>query len=279
MVKFLYLGSFIHESIFEDVWNHSKGSLVFSGDKFQHSFLEGILTFPGFIDNIIVAPAIGNYPFRYKKMIIKGFNFSYHQRSGYSTGFLNLIFLKRYSIYRSLKKSVQKWSLDNYENKKVIVVYSLLESYIKTAIEIKRKHENVIICCIVLDLPKYFDDSNKGITKYINEKSNERISSLIAEIDSFILLTHAMSEELILDKKPWLLLEGIYSPIHVSALPKESKTILYSGKLDLRFGIDYLVSAFSKINDPDAKLWICGDGSARKYVEDCARKDLSLIHI
>ncbi len=273
MKKILFIGSFINDNLHEVVWQNSKGLLVFSGDKFQHSLLDGILEYEGFIDEIITFPAIGSFPFRYKQLFFKGGMFYKKKTLVYSGSFLNITYFKKYFIYYSLTKLINKWVVLNEEDQKVIFVYSLIDSYISAAVNVKRKNKNVKICCIVLDLPEYFDENNSKIKKYLSRKSSEKISKLIYEIDSFILLTNEMKMALNINKKPSLLIEGIYLPKEIVKLEKQTKTILYSGKLDARFGIEDLLNAFRLIEDLDVKLWICGDGTMKEIVESEAALD------
>lgn len=273
MKKILFIGSFIDDDLQTQVWENSKGLLVFSGDKFQHSLLEGVLEYQSFIDQIITYPAIGSFPKRYKKLFFKGNKFEIKKTTGYTGSFFNIMYFKKYSIYSSLKTSINNWVLMHQKDEKVLFVYSLVESYISAAVDVKRKHKNIKICCIVLDLPEYFDDNDSFIKTYINRKSTNKIRKLIYEIDSFILLTNEMKIALKTEKKPCLLIEGIYLPKEIKKFEKQNKTILYTGKLDTRFGIEDLLQAFHRVEDKDAKLWICGDGISKGIVEAASELD------
>lgn len=67
-----------------------------------------------------------------------------------------------------------------------------------------------------------------------------------------------MREKLNVGLRPSLLLEGIYNPVCIVPQKKRKKTILYTGKLDIRFGIRDLIKAFNDIDDSEFVLWICG---------------------
>lgn len=51
-----------------------------------------------------------------------------------------------------------------------------------------------------------------------------------------------------------------------------SKVVFYSGALDQYGGVELLLSAFTLIRDPDARLWICGKGDNDK-VRQMVRRD------
>lgn len=274
MNKILYIGSFFEKSREEEIWNNSKKNLVFSGNTFQNSLIEGILKHDSSIDNIINLPAIGSFPLRYKKLWFKSSAFNIESIQGINGGFLNVSLIKNYGIYDSIKKHALAWAKKNTDNKKIIIVYSLIEPYLKAAVAVKKKYPDTQICCIVLDLPQYFDDNTSWIHTILNRYTTKSIYNLISQVDSFILLTEPMAMNLGIEgKKPWLLLEGLYSPQKRNILPKEQKTILYTGKLDARFGIIDMLEAFSLISDDNYKLWICGDGTEREAVENAAKQD------
>lgn len=133
-------------------------------------------------------------------------------------------------------------------------------------------YPNVQICCIVLDLPEYFGDSTSLLYRFLGNLETKRIYSLVPSVDSFVLLTKYMREKLNVGLRPSLLLEGIYNPVCIVPQKKRKKTILYTGKLDIRFGIRDLIKAFNDIDDSEFVLWICGFGLDRIFVEEAAKK-------
>jgi glycosyltransferase involved in cell wall biosynthesis len=272
--KILFAGSFIEDTYMKELWANSKSLPVISGDKFQKSLINGLLEIPNSLDYIITAPAIGSYPLRYREFHIKSTNFIFSTINGQSVPFFNFMYFKNTSIYNSLYKGIERWIKRDFLNNNTIIVYSLVEPYIKAVVAIKKKYPHVKICAIVLDLPQYFDEPGSVLFNFLVKKQTKRIYSLAKNIDSFIFLTESMSTELIgLDIKPYLVLEGIYFPKELPKVQKSKKTILYTGKLDHRFGINELLDSFSKINDEEAKLWICGDGNAKMLVENASLKD------
>lgn len=277
--KRLFIGSFIENNRSDEVWKNSKTGLVFSGDLFQKSLLNGFNNYPHFIDYIINAPSIGSFPLRYKKMYFPISHFEFGSIDGVNCGFMNFTYFKKYDIYLSIKRKALVWAKKNINNERTIILYSLLEPYLKAAIAVKNKYPDTHICCIVLDLPEFFNDSKSLLSGYLSKRANKRINYLTPNIDSFILLTEHMANALnIQGVKPWILIEGIYLPRSRNSVEKEKKTILYTGKLDRRFGITEMIDAFISIPDKDYRLWICGDGSDRIEVEKAVKQDNRIIY-
>ena len=272
-MKILYIGCFCEPSQMPFINKHTKGRITISATTFQKAFLAGFESCDIKPDYIVNVPDLGSFPLRCNTPFFRSSNFEYCSIPGKNCGFLNLTVLKCYSIYYSIKKEASKWMEANKEEDKVIVVYSLIPSYLEAAIKLKKAYPKTKVCCIVLDLPEYFGDQTSLLYKLWGQRSSRKVYSLVPDIDMFVLLTKDMAERLKVGNRPWMLMEGIYNPINVEQKLKMSKTILYTGKLDARFGIRELIEAFHLIEDPDFSLWICGDGSERPYVERESLKD------
>jgi glycosyltransferase involved in cell wall biosynthesis len=275
-MNILYLGSFFEKSRAHEIWSDSIGTMVIAGDVFQQALLDGWRINRVKNITILTAPAIGSYPVRYRKLWFRESIFNFYSNRNVCVGFLNLTYVKQYSMYFSIKKNIRQWA-QSKPGAKSIIVYGLLEPYLKAAISIKREYPEIKISCIVLDLPKYFDDKNDFISTIFSKLVQKKITILQSSIDSYILLTKHMPTPLHLGCKPFMLLEGIYSnsdaPTSQVAKIENEKVILYTGKLDNRFGLSELLEAFMGIPDSDYKLWICGDGSAKTNVVECSKKD------
>lgn len=272
-MKKVYLGCFLSKSIEEDYLQTPKNQYVISTTTFQRALVSSLKDWDDI--SIINAPDMGSWPKRSSWLRFKGRNESIDDVQCTHVPFLNLTYFKQYSIYASLFRELDKWARKE-KGEKLIIVYSLIHSYIKVAVDIKRKHPKTNICCIVLDLPEYFGDSSSLLSKVLSK--TEDIYNLTSEIDSFVLLTEQMSEALNTKERPWLLMEGIYKPIEIPVQKKNPKTILYTGKLDARFGLRELVDSFMSIKDNEAKLWICGNGLDKDYVIDAMNKDSRIVY-
>lgn len=272
-MKKVYLGCFLSQSIEGEYTKTPNNQYVISATTFQRALVSSLKEWDDI--SIINAPDMGSWPKRSSWLRFKGRNESIDGVPCTHVPFLNLTYFKQYSIYASLYKELDKWA-SKEKGEKLIIVYSLIHSYIKVAVDIKRKHPNTKICCIVLDLPEYFGDSSSLLSKVLSKKDD--IYSLTSDIDSFVLLTKQMSGALNTKNRPWLLMEGIYKPIEIPVQKKNPKTILYTGKLDARFGLRELVDSFISIKDSDVKLWICGNGLDKDYVVDAAERDSRIIY-
>lgn len=272
-MKLLYIGCFCEPSQMPFINKHTKGHITISTTTFQRAFLAGFESEKLKPDYIINVPDLGSFPLRCDTPFFKPSDFTYYSMNGKNCSFMNLTIFKHYSIYKSIKKEASKWMEVNRGEDKLIIVYSLISSYLEAAIELKRAYPRTKVCCIVLDLPEYFGDNTSLLHRLWGQRCSLKVYTLVPEIDMFVLLTKDMAGRLKLGNRPWMLMEGIYNPVDVKEQKKVPKSILYTGKLDARFGIQELVEAFRLIKDPEFSLWICGDGIERQYVEQASLVD------
>lgn len=103
----------------------------------------------------------------------------------------------------------------------------------------------------------------------------EEMKKLIAQVDSFMLLTQYMADKMKVGSRPYIVVEGIIDSKIVLENKKKDygKKIAYAGKLVEAFGVKRLMEAFELIDEPEASLHICGGGELKAYVEAMCRSD------
>jgi glycosyltransferase involved in cell wall biosynthesis len=182
---------------------------------------------------------------------------------------------KYYSRYFNVKK-VLKNILQN--DNEVIIIYALHIPFIKAAVDLKIKNPSIKICLIVPDLPEFMSDNKNFIFKFLKNKEIKILNSLLLKVDSFVLLSDYMYEPLLVGKRPWVRVEGIFcSKDNFEIVKKEDfKTILYTGTLAKRYGILNLLEAFAMIKDEKYRLWICGDGDVKNEINKRAKSDFRI---
>lgn len=272
-MKVLYIGCFCEPTQMSFINKYTKGRVTISATTFQRALLSGYKDEEQRFDYIVNVPDLGSFPKRCSTPFFHRSTFCFASMNGVNGDFFNFTYLKRYSIYRSVVREASRW-IDKCGNEQVtIVVYSLIYPYVKAAVDLKKKYSNVHVCCIVLDLPEFFGDNDSLLHRFLGVRNTRKIYSVIPQIDSFVLLTEAMKDRLNVGFRPCLIMEGIYNVVDIVSQDKLKKTILYTGKLDARFGIKDLIEAFGLIEDEAFSLWICGQGLERDYVENAAKKD------
>jgi len=273
-MKILFLGGLYPYELYNKIHSRSKRSFQIAANNLQWAFIEGLDSH--FDDlTILTAPFISTFPFGYKDCFFKGSQFSHNNKAkDKCINFINIPFIRDWSIKKNLKKEIRKWCTSNNE-KKCIVVYSLMSHLMSVATELKKEFSNLIICQIVSDLPEYMGANFVYRKLGLQNKSIVTINKCLINIDCFALLTEYMKDKLKIQNRPWVLIEGMFQNVNIAidVINKSENTILYTGSLSFKYGIDNLLQAFSMINSPNYKLWICGDGDMKDKIKERALSD------
>ncbi|MDQ0476442.1 glycosyltransferase [Chryseobacterium sp. MDT2-18] len=260
-----------------EIFANSKKGYQFAAQTLQEAIIEG------FIQNdinlsIVTMPFLSTFPAGYKKPLVKFGPSEFNGRvPTFCSTFINIPFLRQ--VYNSTEKNVFNWckSIENPSEIKHIIVYSLTVDLIKIALKVKETFANVRLTLIVPDLPEFMG-SNKIYTALgLKKRDVDFIYKNISAFDRFVLLSEAMALPLNISPESYCVVEGIFDPKLISAesscSSEKTQTLLYSGALVRKYGIETLLNAFSSLKDENYRLIICGDGEAKDLVETFCEKD------
>jgi len=281
-MKLLFIGGVFDPGYIEEIVNNSKGPIQFAANTLQWMIISGLDYHNGEPVSILNVPFVGSYPKLYSKLVIHGRKWSHSPNAvDYDIGYLNYFGIK--FIWRCLvmARGAGKWLKRTRGHKeRAIIVYSLNTPLLLAGVVAKKLDPSIHLCVIVPDLP---DNTIMGgtVSKFLQFllSQNNRISyRLIKVADSFVLLTKHMVEPLKVEKRPFVVVEGMVDPeeqlFSESNMGRtEKKIILYTGLLEKRYGIVDLLNAFSQISNPEYELWIRGDGVGISVVQERMRQD------
>lgn len=251
----------------------SSGPVQYAADTLQWNIVKGLDAHQADY-TIINSIYIGSYPKRYKDLQVKAFDFSHNDRTrGHNLGFVNLPLYKLYSRYYQNKKFLQQWV---GKEREVLIVYAIHTPFILAAIKAKEKNPALRICLVVPDLPEFMADKRNLLMSTFKKVEKKILDKALLKVDAFVLLSKYMVDALAIGERPWACVEGIYSPpdqaIEAQKDP-EKISVLYSGILMFKYGLENLLNAFEGIKDPNYELWICGEGDAKADVIKRASED------
>jgi len=259
-----------------DILQNTKGYADQSANIFQKKLINGIQQ-NGYHYKVISAPLIGAYPFRYRKMFFRGFPKS--DANDQYVRFNNIWGIRNISRAKSLKKAIGTYLKDEQEDTFLILVYCAHTPFLEAAEYAKKLKPKSKICFVVPDLPQYMNlnEGHRFFYDIFKKYDIEKMQKYIAGVDAFVLLTEAMKDALHVESRPYIVVEGIVNEIpeiHSEEPASDGiKRIVYAGKMNIKFGIKELVDAFTKIEDENYRLILCGDGDARSYVEEKSKTD------
>lgn len=274
MKVLLLCGVFAKENE-KEVMEHSRGGVDFSANNFQQKLIEGFRALDCDF-SVLSAPFIGAWPMGTDTAVFRGF--SGEQAAYPYVRFNNVWGIRNFSRAASLKKAMKPFiELDDPE--KLIVVYCPHTPFLEAAVYAKRRDPRIRICLYVPDLPQYMNLNahRSRIYDFAKKYDVEAMMKLMEQVDSYVLLTEPMKALLPVGSKPCRVIEGIVADWQTVQPPEEprgrEKHIVYTGKINQKFGVRDLIDAFGLIEDPDCRLVLCGRGDCDNYAAEAAAKD------
>lgn len=269
-MNLIYVGSSRPESIAQEYLR--RGSRVnFAGMTLQNAILDGLYEHDSKLD-VISAWDISPYPtvkqilFSPEEIEFKGRYDKYKFVGAINLPILNMMakFLKiRSELNRNIKKDLNN----------AVIVYETYSPFLLAAATLRRKIGKLVV--IVPDLPDYMHSGDSKIRAFFKRINRSLIDWCLRKSDGYILLSEPMLEKLPPKDGKYIVMEGIFNPeFEDNDVEKEKyKTIMYTGGIYSHRGTDLLLDAFSKIDAPDYRLWIRGDGDLKGKILEMSQKD------
>lgn len=269
-MNLIYVGSSRPESIAQEYLR--RGSRVnFAGMTLQNAILDGLYEHDSKLD-VISAWDISPYPtvkqilFSPEEIEFKGRYDKYKFVGAINLPIVNMMakFLKiRSELNRNIKKDLNN----------AVIVYETYSPFLLAAATLRRKIGKLVV--IVPDLPDYMHSGDSKIRAFFKRINRSLIDWCLRKSDGYILLSEPMLEKLPPKDGKYIVMEGIFNPeFEDNDVEKEKyKTIMYTGGIYSHRGTDLLLDAFSKIDAPDYRLWIRGDGDLKGKILEMSQKD------
>ena len=249
-----------------------RGGISNAVNGYQWNLIDGFNANTDKPTDIINVLPVGIWRLHYKQLILPTRRWSYEGSNNLELGCINLPFVKQHQRYkkclRALKKSVDK----------NIVIYSAYLPFLKAISKLDRSFN---VTLVVTDLPEFYDLGKvSALKRFLRRRNNKKVYKCMERVDKFVLLTEQMKDALKVGQRPYTVVEGICDPHLFDSVTETGKNgscpekiILYTGTLHQKFGILNLVEAFSQIDDPDYRLWICGGGDSQDKILSAAEQD------
>lgn len=267
----IFVGCLYNPNDESELLSLSRTGLQNAANLYQWNIINGIETNIGVNVDIINVLPVGTYPNEYLKFRLPT---RYWQHVPYAEdveiGCVNLPIYKQ--LIRSLK--IEKHLRRKLKGKKQsVLIYSPDYSLLRA---IRRLPNDIKVVLIVTDLPEYYDLANTNIIRQLLRKLYVYIVyKYMRRVDAFVLLTEKMKEPLCINKRPYVVVEGL---VNISERDNtlrnkadDKKIILYTGSLSEQFGIGKLLDAFELIENTNYELWICGYGEMHDRIVNRAK--------
>lgn len=273
----IFLGGVFLPIQHDEILKHSRGVVQNAANALQKAFLRGFAGHGSGIVQIVNLPFVGSYPRLYDAITFPACDDILPPGiPARGEGFLNLRLIRFWSRFLSAFRGLQR--AVRGADHPVLVVYSAHLPFLAAARLVRLARSDVFLCAILPDLPEFMGIGGRLYTT-LKAVESFLFRKIVRGFDSFVFLTDAMGERIGIPADKRIVVEGIYDPQDDSAVQVTEHVdsgafnILYTGTLAARYGILDLLHAFEELNDPDARLWICGDGDTRPAIEAMAQRE------
>ena len=216
------------------------------------------------------------YP-AYKEKTVSSFEWTYaNGAKGKNVGYYNKKYINLISKRKRLVKEAKAWARENVNEEITVFVYSMHTPFMAAATAVKRINPKTRIVLLVPDLPQYMDMNMSIVKKILKKIDWITIKRNMKRVDKYVLYSKHMANFLKLKEGSFMVMEGSFdSSLLVDADKKSDDgkiSVMYSGVLDLRYGIKELLDAMNLLGD-NYELWLTGNGNAVPLIEEKAKID------
>lgn len=280
----LFLGRLFPKENEKEIRSKARVDMQDAANNLQWNIIQGIdnNNINGSLKVLNYLP-IDSYPKHYKDCFIKTFIFNHSDNSeDVNVGFCNLQYAKQILCGVNFIKHIKKWAIKYTGKPKVILCYSANTMFLQLISKAKRINKKIHVSIIIADIPEFAANADlRGIKKLFNRYQVKKSTKMLLYADSFVLLTKHMKERLKITK-PYIVVEGI-APERVDTITTNEeqviKNILYSGSLNVKYGIIELLKAFMLIPGFDYRLTLCGLGNTETEINNFLLKDKRIVYL
>mgnify|MGYP000847435945 CR=1 FL=1 len=257
-----------------------------SSHKFQGNLLDGLLE-NGQSVKVVNIPRVRYFP-KYQKILFRRKLFVWKNKTiGEYIAFINLPVLNYVSQKKTLTRALENYVKEAGNERCVLICFNNYLPQNQAMLKVRKKYNNNVVLCGVLgdihgqygvQVAKRYDGLRGRIVRYIEKKQDD----LSSQFDSFGFVTKYMAEALGVEKKPHVIIEGIYSEDgrrtrHIN--DGKTKTVFYAGAVEKEYGLIHLLNAFSLIKDENYRLVIAGGGGAVDEILNRAKHDSRISYL
>lgn len=279
-MKIVFVGGIFLEEQRKLIESKAMGNVQYAADSLQKAILNGFDKIDGLETHLVNIPFISSFPRGDRQAWFPSIRTKiFSNISVLGKSFINILILRIFDRFRAAFTGLRQ-ILDT-RDPATIIVYSAHAPFLLAALFVAARCERVRTCLILPDFPEFMGDG--GLKYKIISKINSMLFYVLApRFDYFVVLTLPMAEKLMLSNDQFTVVEGVYDPSYETTSPvwstEAGRIFIYTGTLAARYGIRDLLQAFAELDNPNARLWICGDGDAKQSVIKAAENDQRIIY-
>lgn len=188
--------------------------------------------------------------------------------------FVNLPYLRQFTLFVSSFFKVFTWGIKNKSNK-VVVCDALCRSGCLGALAACRL-TGVKCVGILTDMPGMVT-KGVNVNKFVGKSIMNIQFGFLKRFDALVYMTKYVAEAINLSHIPSIVMEGsvdiCLAEHQINHTKNETRDVVYAGCIHERHGLKLLVEAFTRLPFSDARLILFGDGSFCEKLPDYIEKD------
>lgn len=193
--------------------------------------------------------------------------------------FINIPFFKEICYFFSTCFKIIKWRIKNRKKHDNYIYANTHYAPVSLGIVLMGKLLKIkkVVTFTDLSLFTYSDERIKKMPLYkkiVIRPYVKLVNKLQQSYDLYVLFAKQMNDIVNPNKKPYLVMEGIYNSdnLNLDKVKKEN-AIAHAGTLNKEVGIDKILDVFSKIENDNLELWLIGKGDMDEKIKEVAKKD------
>ena len=264
----IILGPLFPEEREQEIISASKRGVSNAANNFQWNLIRGIQTNTDEELVVINALPVGTWPKNFKVFRLKDIDWFCNGITGHEIGCYNIPLVKQFMRMRKARALLKK-----YPDEKEILIFTAYLPFLWAVSKIDPEYK---VTAVITDIPEFYDMHRVSTVRKILRKIHCKIVyHFMVRVNRFVLLTEQMTEPLHVCGRPYIVMEGVCGNVipEMSDLKRSSFSLLYTGRLNRRYGLEYLLNAMKKLDDPDIELWLCGSGEMEEEIKAYAKVD------
>ena len=264
----IILGPLFQEKKEKEIISASKKGISNAANNFQWNMINGIRANTDERLVIINALPVGTWPKNFKRSQLKDEDWFCERIVGHEIGCWNIPIVKQFMRMRKARA----W-LKRYPNECEILIFTAYLPFLWAVSKLSPRYK---VTAVITDIPEFYDMHQVStFRKFLRKIHCKIVYHFMKRTDRFIVLTEQMTIPLHVGNRPYLVMEGMCGDVATepSVFKAQPFSMLYTGRLNRRYGLELLLQAMKKLQNPDVELWLCGSGEMEEEIRSYAAQD------
>lgn len=243
-MNILYVSTLIPQSLLDEVLKVNPTGYVVAPQKFHRNLVNGFMANGHKVKVLSYLPVEITYC---QTALEEGVEY-YFCKYKTKPGIKHIQIAK--SVFNKIKNLIKEGMKPDF------IICDILNVSLCLGALLASKRFRIKIAAIVTDFLGISKYEEKGI---IPRLASSFINQYISRFDAYVILTQQMNQVVNPYNKPYIVMEGLCDKSTVTSKHQgNSKTIFYAGGRPVKDGVDLLINAFKRIDDPSLRLNIYG---------------------